>query len=68
MLCWSVREAEKVCRRRRREARVGRALDLALALIVAWSSLTLAFYTDWPVSFWITALGAVAYLASLAVA
>jgi zinc/manganese transport system permease protein len=28
---------------------------------------TLAFYTDWPTSFWITALAALAYVASLAV-
>lgn len=44
----------------------GVALSIALALVVAWTSLTLAFYTDWPTSFWITALGALAYLASLA--
>ena len=28
--------------------------------------LTLAFYTDWPTSFWITALSGLVYLASLA--
>ena len=39
---------------------------MAVAMVVAWASLTLAFYTDWPTSFWITALGGVAYLGSLA--
>jgi zinc/manganese transport system permease protein len=29
--------------------------------------LTLAYYTDWPTSFWITALSGTVYLASLAV-
>jgi zinc/manganese transport system permease protein len=28
--------------------------------------LTLAFYTDWPTSFWITALSGIVYFASLA--
>ncbi len=41
------------------------ALALALALFEAWGGLTLAFYTDWPVSFWITALSGVVYFASL---
>ena len=44
----------------------GVALSVALALAVAWISLTLAFYTDWPTSFWITALGAAVYVSSLA--
>jgi zinc/manganese transport system permease protein len=35
-----------------------------LAVVTAWISLILAFYTDWPTSFWITALGSLAYLAS----
>ena len=36
-----------------------------LALAEAWGGLTLAFYTDWPTSFWITALSGVVYFASL---
>jgi zinc/manganese transport system permease protein len=38
-----------------------------LALAQAWLGVTLAFYTDWPTSFWITTLSALAYLASLVV-
>ena len=45
----------------------GVALSVALALAVACTSLTLAFYTDWPTSFWITSLGATLYLVSFAV-
>ena len=44
----------------------GVALSVTIALVVAWTSLTLAFYTDWPTSFWITTLGAGSYLLSLA--
>lgn len=51
-----------------RTVATGIALSVAIALAVAWASLTLAFYTDWPTSFWITALGAGSYLASLAAA
>jgi zinc/manganese transport system permease protein len=49
--------------------RLGRGVMLAagLALAEAWGGLTLAFYTDWPTSFWITALSSLVYLASLAV-
>ena len=36
----------------------------ALALLEAWLGITLAFYTDWPTSFWITALSAVVYIAT----
>ncbi len=43
----------------------GVALSVVLALAVALASLTLSFYTDWPVSFWITTLGAAGYLASM---
>jgi zinc/manganese transport system permease protein len=48
--------------------RLGPAIFISagLALIEAWGGLTLAFYTDWPVSFWITALSGAAYFASLA--
>ena len=44
----------------------GALLAAALALAEAWGGLTLAFYTDWPTSFWITALSGLVYLASLA--
>src|SRR5271154_3099598 len=43
----------------------GVLLAAALALAEAWGGLTLAFYTDWPTSFWITALSGLVYLASL---
>jgi zinc/manganese transport system permease protein len=39
----------------------GLALAAALALADAWLGLTLAFYTDWPTSFWIAALSAAGY-------
>jgi zinc/manganese transport system permease protein len=42
------------------------SLSEALVLAEAWGGLTLAFYTDWPTSFWITALSGLVYLASLA--
>jgi len=38
-----------------------------LALLQAWGGLTLAYYTNWPTSFWITALSAVVYGASIVV-
>ena len=44
----------------------GVALAAALALAEAWGGLTLSFYTDWPASFWISALSGAAYFASLA--
>ena len=37
-----------------------------LALLEAWGGLTLAVYTDWPTSFWITALSSVGYLLAMA--
>jgi len=43
----------------------GVALSVLLALIDAWGGLTLAFYTDWPVSFWIAALSGAVYFGSL---
>jgi zinc/manganese transport system permease protein len=45
---------------------VGRGilLSVAIAVAIAWASLALAYRTDWPTSFWITALGAAAYVAS----
>ena len=47
--------------------RLGRgvALAAALALAEAWAGIALAYYTDWPTSFWITALSAAVYFASL---
>jgi zinc/manganese transport system permease protein len=41
------------------------ALAVAFALFEAWGGLALAFYTDWPTSFWITALSGLVYFASL---
>ncbi|WP_250433856.1 metal ABC transporter permease [Caballeronia sp. ATUFL_F2_KS9A] len=43
----------------------GLVLAALFALAQAWVGLTLAFYTDWPTSFWITMLAAVVYGASL---
>jgi len=43
----------------------GVAASALLALGQAWLGITLAFYTDWPSSFWITALGVGAYLVAL---
>jgi zinc/manganese transport system permease protein len=43
----------------------GVALAAGLALAEAWLGIVLAYYTDWPTSFWITALSAAAYFASL---
>lgn len=44
----------------------GVALAAALALGQAWLGITLAFYTDWPTSFWIAALSALVYLLAAA--
>lgn len=43
----------------------GLALSAALALAEAWLGIALAFYTDWPASFWITALSGSVYLLAL---
>jgi len=43
----------------------GVLLSAILALAEAWLGITLAFYTDWPTSFWITALSSAVYVASL---
>lgn len=40
----------------------GLALSAALAMTEAWAGITLAWYTDWPSSFWITALSSGVYL------
>lgn len=42
----------------------GVALSVALALAEAWGGIALAYWTDWPTSFWITTLSGAAYLAS----
>jgi len=44
----------------------GILLSAALALFEAWGGITLAHYTDWPASFWITALCAAVYPLSTA--
>jgi zinc/manganese transport system permease protein len=43
----------------------GLFLSAALALAAAWLGLTMAFYTDWPVSFCIAVLSALGYFACL---
>jgi zinc/manganese transport system permease protein len=43
----------------------GVLLSVLLALAEAWLGIVLAYWTDWPSSFWITALSAAIYLASL---
>jgi zinc/manganese transport system permease protein len=42
----------------------GIVLSATLALGEAWGGIALAYYTDWPASFWITALSAAVYLLS----
>lgn len=44
---------------------MGVLVSAVLALCEAWLGITLAYYTDWPSSFWITALSGAAYLASV---
>lgn len=43
---------------------LGIALSVGLAVSIVWASLTLAYFTDWPTSFWITALGGAFYALS----
>jgi zinc/manganese transport system permease protein len=43
----------------------GLALSAVLALAAAWLGITIAYYTDWPVSFCISALSALVYFAAL---
>src|SRR5260221_3361341 len=45
----------------------GVLLAAVLALAEAWGGVALAYETDWPASFWITALSAAGYFLSLAV-
>ncbi len=42
----------------------GVALSVALALAEAWCGLALAWWTDWPASFWITALSTAVFAAA----
>jgi hypothetical protein len=42
----------------------GLVLSTGLAVLEAWTGIALAFYTDWPSSFWITALSASIYLST----
>ena len=42
----------------------GMLVAIVLALGEAWLGIALAFYTDWPSSFWITALSGLAYFAT----
>ena len=50
--------------------RIGRSVvvcvlvSAVLALAETWAGIALAYYTDWPTSFWITALSAAVYLCS----
>ena len=46
----------------------GIALAAGLALAITWGGVALAWFSDWPVSFWITALSGGTYLASLGLA
>ncbi|MEO6607618.1 MAG: metal ABC transporter permease [Aestuariivirga sp.] len=43
----------------------GLVISAALALAEAWGGLALAYVTDWPTSFWITALSVGVYVVSL---
>lgn len=43
----------------------GVALSAGLALVEAWGGIAIAYWTDWPSSFWITALSGVFFFLSL---
>ena len=45
----------------------GLALSVALALAESWGGIALAYVTDWPTSFWITALSGLAYAGAVLV-
>jgi zinc/manganese transport system permease protein len=45
----------------------GIVASILIAVAIAWASLALAYFTDWPTSFFITALGASAYLSAAVV-
>lgn len=44
---------------------MGIAVSALFALLQSWAGITLAYYTDWPTSFWITALSTLVYGLSL---
>lgn len=46
----------------------GVALSAVIALVEAWGGIALAYESDWPASFWITALSATGYFVSMAAA
>jgi len=46
---------------------LGLALAVALGLAVVWSALGVAFYSTWPVGFFVSTFGFAAYLAAMAV-
>ena len=46
---------------------MGVILSASLALAEAWLGISLAFYTDWPCSFWIAALSALLYFVTISV-
>jgi zinc/manganese transport system permease protein len=43
----------------------GLLVSAGLALAEAWGGIALAYWTDWPSSFWITALSAAVYVAAM---
>jgi zinc/manganese transport system permease protein len=45
---------------------LGLGLAAGIALAEAWAGIALSYYTDWPASFWISALSGGVYLVSLA--
>ena len=45
----------------------GIILSAGIALVEAWAGLTLSYYSDWPASFWITALSTAIYLLAVSV-
>jgi zinc/manganese transport system permease protein len=47
---------------------IGLLLSVLLAVAAAWCGITIAWYTDWPVSFCIAALSAAGYFSSLGMA
>ena len=53
--------AQRICSR----VVPGLALAAGLALAQAWAGIALSYYTDWPASFWISALSGGVYLLSL---
>jgi len=49
-----------------RRLKLAIALSAGLALAEAWGGLTLAYYSDWPTSFWITALSGIVFFGGVA--